>query len=48
MSLSGDKGVAQFKKSVKMEHPSRQWYNDNGDVADANTDEDIFDQDCQA
>ena len=21
MSLSGDKGVAQFKKSVKMEHP---------------------------
>jgi hypothetical protein len=22
MSLSGDKGVAQFKKSVKMEHPS--------------------------
>ena len=24
MSLSGDKGVAQFKKSVKMEHPSKQ------------------------
>ena len=24
MSLSGDKGVAQFKKSVKMEHPIRQ------------------------
>ena len=23
-------------------------YNDNGDVADANADEDIFDQDCQA
>ena len=22
MSLSGDKGVAQFKKSVKMEHPN--------------------------
>ena len=22
MSLSGDKGVAQFKKSVKMGHPS--------------------------
>ena len=26
----------------------RQWYNDHGDVADANADEDIFDQDCQA
>ena len=26
----------------------RQWYNDNGDVADASADEDIFDQDCQA
>ena len=24
MSLSGDKGVAQFKKSVKMEHPKQQ------------------------
>ena len=23
MSLSGDKGVAQFKKSVKMEHPNQ-------------------------
>ena len=23
MSLSGDKGVAQFKKSVKMGHPSQ-------------------------
>ena len=24
MSLSGDKGVAQLKKSVKMGHPTRQ------------------------
>ena len=24
MSLSGDKGVAQFKKSVKMEHPNNK------------------------
>ena len=24
MSLSGDKGVAQFKKSVKMGHPTVQ------------------------
>ena len=24
MSLSGDKGVAQFKKSVKMGHPIKQ------------------------
>ena len=24
MSLSGDKGVAQFKKSVKMGHPNQQ------------------------
>ena len=26
MSLSGDKGVAQFKKSVKMGHPSVHIY----------------------
>ena len=34
MSLSGDKGVAQFKKSVKMEHPNDHDYKDDGDGDD--------------
>ena len=42
MSLSGDKGVAQFKKSVKMEHPSDNGNRKNNvvDNGDENEDED--------